>query len=207
MRFFWRSKVRPGAASAAALRETFIGLQRETQPDLFVEVGAYDAATSVQMRRSLPRSRIVAFEANPFNYKRFAKARGLKKGDVEFVLSAVADNSEQRTFTVLGDGKRANKRSSLLGRSGTGHSYVHVDVPCTSLDEFFRGSSHRHAALWIDVEGAAREVLTGAQRFLPTVQSLLIEVEEESVWQGQWLKRDVETLSSRGGLPANRSGL
>jgi hypothetical protein len=43
----------------------------------------------------------------------------------------------------------------------------------------------------VDVEGASGDLFAGAFRFLRHVESALVEVEEKSFWEGQWLAKDV----------------
>lgn len=47
------------------------------------------------------------------------------------------------------------------------------------------------AALWVDVEGASREVLLGGREFLAETALLFLEVEHQSYWQNQWLFEDI----------------
>ena len=60
--------------------------------------------------------------------------------------------------------------------------------------------------MWVDVEGATREVLTGADGFLANVDLVLVEVEEIPIWSaGQWLRTDVsEYLATHGLEPIAR---
>ena len=46
--------------------------------------------------------------------------------------------------------------------------------------------------MWIDVEGASREVLTASTKLLQQVQTIFIEVEDVPFWQEQWLAGDVD---------------
>jgi hypothetical protein len=51
------------------------------------------------------------------------------------------------------------------------------------------------SALWIDVEGAAKEVLMGARKSLRNgVQCVAIEMEKRSFWADQWLAPDISSF-------------
>jgi FkbM family methyltransferase len=187
------------------LRDTFFDLQQRLRPDLFVEVGAYDGDTSIRMRTVLPQARIVAFEANPFNHRHFLETLEHGRHDVEFVHSAIAEENGMRSFKLVAqDQDGRSKKSSILQRhpDHAKASSRTVDVPCTSLDAFFAGRMPGRASLWIDVEGASREVLLGARRLLSVTQALLIEVEEQQFWEDQWLAGDVIRFLDEQGFKA-----
>jgi FkbM family methyltransferase len=207
-KFFARLDKRHRAKTADRLRSVFFDLQEEIRPDLFVEVGAYDAITSIHMRSILPAARIVAFEANPSNHKHFSESPDYDYASemVEYVASAVSDVVGQKTFKMMGRNDLGlSKKSSLLNRTDASRKYEDVEVPCTTLDSYFSDSHHKTSSLWIDVEGASREVLKGASRVLDTAQSVLIEVEDIQYWQGQWLAADVISfMEGRGFRQAGR---
>jgi FkbM family methyltransferase len=187
--------------TARNLRERFMALQKEIRPQLFVEVGAYDATTSLDVRKILPDARIVAFEANPFNHEHFSSKHHHDHANVEYLFSAVAETPGPRTFKLTSTNPEGlSKKSSILGRSDSKRTYEDVTVPCTTLDLFFENAMPIQSSLWIDVEGASRHVLEGAETLLATARSILIEVEERSFWQGQWLASDVIRHLARFGL-------
>src|SRR5699024_675316 len=84
--------------------------------DLFVEAGAKDAASSRRARRRINPNRIVAFEANPYVYERFAEANSGDVG-VEYEHLALSQEPGSVTFNVTcsRDGTpQANGQASLL---------------------------------------------------------------------------------------------
>lgn len=190
--------------TAAELRRRFFDELERRQPGVFVEVGAYDGAAAIEARRILPSARIVSFEANPTNHAHFARVLRHEVQGVEFLHSAIADHTGTLTFRIAyANEDGLSKKSSLLQRSAEVKERE-VSVPCISLDAFFRDAPSRFA-LWIDVEGASREVLTGAERILTATDLLLIEVEERRFWEGQWLKEDTLAHLAKFGLqPAAR---
>jgi hypothetical protein len=66
-------------------------------------------------------------------------------------------------------------------------------VDCVSVDSFVSKNllDSESIVLWIDVEGASREVLEGCKKTLDKVSAILIEVEEKEYWNNQWLEKDV----------------
>lgn len=59
--------------------------------------------------------------------------------------------------------------------------------------------------IWIDVEGSTGQVLSGARRILEAASILMVEVEDQPLWTGQWLRPQVVTfLLEAGFLPIAR---
>jgi hypothetical protein len=75
-----------------------------------------------------------------------------------------------------------------------------VQVPCTSLDSFFADHEFRSASLWIDVEGATGKLVTGGRSVLSRASVVMVEVEDRSFWDGQWLAGEVLTFLHGCGL-------
>lgn len=181
--------------SARQLRQLFLNINRALQPDVFVEAGAHSAATSVKMRGLVPDARIIAFEANPHNHTKFLARHDFGALRVEYRLQALTDAVGPVTFKVLvqeGDVLRKpdSGRSSLLARAGDVTRYEDVTVPGTTLDAALDGVAGT-VALWVDVEGAAKQVLGGAAATLARTRIVMIEVETRPYWQGQWLHTDI----------------
>jgi len=152
------------------------------------------------MRRILPGARIVAFEANPRNYAHFSAELTHSERQVEYINAAVARTSGEVTFRVLDRhyGK-INPRGSIL--STQQHpDMVEATVPAVSLDEFFAASMPIRPSLWIDVEGASGEVLSGGREILNRAGSVFIEVEERPRWKEHWLAPQVVSFLEEHGL-------
>ena len=196
-------------ATALALRGLFLTLGKHLQPALVIEAGAHDAGLSARMRRVAPAAKIRAFEANPHNHAKFTKRYDYAEMGVDYRLCAIADRDGPVTFRVLieenGQARRRDTgRSSLLARSATVSRYEEVTVPALTLDAAGRDVDGR-VALWVDVEGAAKQVLSGAEAVLARTDLLMIEVETRPFWDGQWLAADVcAHLLARGLVPVAR---
>jgi FkbM family methyltransferase len=170
-------------------------------PDLFIEAGAKDAGSSRRARRRLKDARIVAFEANPYTYERF-KARN-EKAEIEYLHLAVGEKSGSVTVNVrkTPDGRPIpDGRGALTKRGDYEPGYLEVSVTSTSLDSFFDGFDFETCALWIDVEGAARQVFDGAATILPRTSIAMVEVEDHDFWPGSWLSFDVVRRFHEAGL-------
>lgn len=196
-------------ASADDLAHFFFQIVRVSQPELFIEAGAKDARTSIRARRYLENARIVAFEANPHNYARFRKNKELEQGKIDYLNYALAEKTGTLTFRIKKerDGEKLNPiagDNSILTRVEQGVVYEEVTVPSTSLDDYFEGNT-KSCCLWVDVEGATKEVLLGARRLLDQASFMIVEVEDRPIWEGQWLRKDLSPyLFDRGLVPIAR---
>lgn len=161
----------------------FLEIQRKLKPALSIEVGAYDAQFSRYMVAVTPE--IYAFEANPLVYARY---KDMPR--VNYQNLAISDVSGFVDFEIQTDAGELASNNSIMNRNdNTPKRYV--KVPSRTLNELFAG--RKRIALWIDCEGASQQVLTGADKVLPNVDSIFIEVERQEFWKNQWLEDDVRS--------------
>lgn len=175
--------------SARALVDLFFGIVRILQPHTFIEAGAKTGETSLRARSLCPGARVVAFEANPYNHSRYAEQFRHEEKSVEYVHAALAAEPGQITFNIIAkrDGAEVTPytgQNSILERASAGVEYEAVTVPATSLDSYFVDAGR--IAMWVDVEGASKQVLAGGQQVLACTDVILIELEDEPKWKEQW---------------------
>lgn len=159
------------------------------RPALSLELGARRAEFSVAVKAALPDCQAHALEANPYVFQRFA--RDLQGTDVIYSNLALGERTGEAVFKVQRK-KNGEDRSPIKGinsfRTRTG-DYVYEDVPVamTTVDDYVRANalSELPAVMWIDVEGYAFEVLTGATATLTQTDAVFIEVEDNERWIGQ----------------------
>jgi FkbM family methyltransferase len=196
--------------STADVGHLFYMLQERLRPDLTVEIGAYEAMFSRTMRGHGIRA--IAFEANPYNHQFFSDDPRMREAGVEYIHSAVANRDGMTEFHVqkringeLVDPVRGN--NSLFTRTHGQVEYETVSVPVVSLASFFRqnGLVGQSFSAWIDVEGAAYDVLDGAGDMLQSCLTAMVEVEQFSYWRDQRLAHGVmDFLLSRNFIPVAR---
>jgi len=195
--------------SAAVVSSYFHELVDLSHPALFVEAGAYRAEASRRTREKHPDCRVVAFEANPYNHEKYVDELGFADLGIEYLNLALTESAGPVTFHLRSrqDGQDLRKttgNSSLLRMKGTDTEYEEISVDGVTLDGFFADSS-APVCLWIDVEGASRQVLHGARDLLARTELVLIEVEEVFRWEDQWRSLDViEFFLEAGFLPLTR---
>ena len=128
--------------SAKALRELFFGLTRTLSPDLFIEAGAMKAESSLRVKKLCPDARIMAFEANPYNFEKYSKEFDYSAQGIEYIHYALSNSPGLLTFNIIKsiDGNIQNKntgRNSILERAQDNIDYERVKVPSTTLDIIF----------------------------------------------------------------------
>jgi FkbM family methyltransferase len=193
------------------LARFFYEVSRALGPDLFIEAGAKDASSSRRARRRMDPKRIVAFEANPYTHKTYARKFSKNNIDrnIEYLHLALSDQPGQVTFNVnkSAEGKPVvDGRGSLLKHEYKPNGFIEVTVEATSLDTFFADHDYSSCAMWIDVEGALEGVLTGGASTLDKASIVIVEIEDRSMWgSGQWMREDVVSyLYDHGLVPVAR---
>lgn len=167
------------------------------RPGLICDIGSMDASHSIIFRKILPQAKIIAFEANPVNADKIRKNSIVKEAGIELKESIVSNHEGTKEFNiqldVSGENSWRKGSSSLLSRREEGVSTETVSIESHRLDNVI-SDGNGNIVLWIDVEGAAYEVLEGSKGVMDKVACVHVEVETEEVWDGQRLKEDVDKL-------------
>lgn len=202
----WASLARhsgvPRPEQQARLVRFFRRLCRRAEPALVLEIGAHEASFSRWAARKLPDARVIAFEANPHVYEKFAAE--LAETRVDYRHLAVGPVTGEILLNLPTDvaGRErvlANRMASLGVRRET-VDQIEMTVPSIRLDEFVELAEGERAVAWIDVEGASGVVLEGSSEVLHRIDAVHIEVERETTWEGQWLDTDVAVFLKQHGL-------
>ena len=165
-------------------RRLFARLLAQLRIEVVCDVGSMNGFDALMFGRAVPQATIYAFEPNPENFRLMETDARLKARDIQLVAAAAADRSgEAEFFLVDADYGRHDPRrgmSSLYRRAdGWSKSEGVVPVPTTRLDAFLAGrcAPDSGVALWIDVEGAAYQVIAGAAGIAKQTQLVHVEVE------------------------------
>jgi FkbM family methyltransferase len=194
---FWADQTKRKKSNEALIK-LFYGLVRETEPRLFIEAGALSAFASQEIRKYLPKARIVAFEASPENYATFSASEPFKQKRIDYRHCAVSDRTGTIDLQVRDDGFKNFEANSVMVRTEDQYPVKTVTVPSTTLDDAFPNCPS--CALWIDVEGASQQLIAGAQNVLRKANVVMIEVEVKPYWKGQWMATDVSIAMMKLGL-------
>src|SRR6185295_12354285 len=148
-----------------------------------------DGSDALVFRRMLPRARILALEANPWNLALMEADDDLRRGSIRILPLAASDrDSEAAFFVVRADYRVGRDRlrrgmSSLHKRADESLLAEVLPVRTVRLDNLLAAESlvDRPVALWIDAEGMAFEVICGAAGSLRFTRMLHVEVENEPI--------------------------
>jgi FkbM family methyltransferase len=183
------------------LSEQFIELQKNLNPDFAIEIGAHEASFS-QVISNLLNIESVAFEANPDVYNHFKGS--IANARVKYLNYAISDVSRVITFHTHTSELAGN--NSIKNRIGY-NSIKEQEVRAYTLDDFVDefDIEFSNLVLWIDCEGANREVLTGSVDTLKKCSSIFIETEDKLYWEDQWLTEDVINFLDSQGFSVQKS--
>lgn len=190
-------------------RYLFCRLLRAFEIETVCDVGSMDGADAMRFRKALPSANILAFEANPRNFSLMQADERLRAFGIRVLPLAPADRESSAPFYVVAadyaKGRDRYRRgiSSLYRRSGPLDAVEVVPVTTVRLDEYLASQAlaGTSIALWVDVEGAALEVIRGSAGVLHNVRLVHVEVETEPfIAAAQKLFADVERVMTEAGF-------
>jgi len=181
------------------LVELFNNSVLDIAPNYFLEIGAYTGEQSIYISEQLPDTKVFAYEANPYNYAKYA----VSKNNLQYIHQAVSNYTGNTTFYL--QTKRNPKKTkyvrgnnSLLKRNDEKTIYEEVTVKCDTLDNMFHDPKGSFA-LWIDAEGHGFEILEKSVNVLTNTKIIFIEVESKEFWKDQQLDTIViDFLQNKG---------
>jgi FkbM family methyltransferase len=178
----------------------YLKISKSFNPTLSIEVGAHRAEYSQAMSEIGIKS--IAFEASPAVYNKFKDSIS----GFDYINMAMSDYAGTILFNI----------ESSSNPADVGHNSIKgfnlpwringdpVEVSCSTLDLYFNDLQDEKISMWIDVEGANKEVLLGATRLLKNVKTIYIEVEHIDFWIDQWKRQDVIDFLDANGFDLYR---
>jgi FkbM family methyltransferase len=199
----------PGQVAKArhkAVSDLFFELLKKLPTDCLIEVGAHYAEASRKFVASKPNARAIAYEAAPEIYER-AIAQKLPDRVTMYNCAVGAEPGAAKLFLPYDQDHQvwASTRKRTFGVE-----VKEIVVPVVSLDIAARAivttGAERDLAIWIDVEGAALDVLRGGEDLLKRRVALTyIEVNDLSTYEGSATSLDIiALLLKQGFIPVAR---
>lgn len=199
-------------ASRDTLQDLFVELQTLIKPDITLEIGAMKAAFSCKMASAGITA--YAFEANTYNFEKFKPVIDAKELPVKYIHRAICEVDGEVQFQLRSKVNgteitpiKGNNSLMLRNTDLEDAEYNAVTVPASRLSTFLKTAdlTKKTFSAWIDVEGALGRVIKGFDKSLQFCQSILVELEEVSYWQGQMLYLDAMSyFLSQGFVPVAR---
>lgn len=159
------------------------------KPTVVIEIGAHDAEFSLHMSNLIDTKNVWAFEANPITYEQYKDSLS----HINYINMAISDKEEEvPLYMVTTDDVWAPAAVSMKNRNDGFNEKQVSSIKANTLDRFVKQNNiSGNISLWIDVEGANKEVLLGSVETLRNVTSIYIEVEIYDFWKNIWFKDDV----------------
>lgn len=177
---------------------------------VIVDLGAFrgeDTAWMVQACRKQPR--VIMVEPDPENFEvceSIVQTFDLPAMNVDVLNAAISDVCGTSSFwlcnTPAGRGSGSTHRpTGHLNRNGVQYDFRESSVACMTLDHIF---SHRDPIwlpfdhidmLWVDIQGAERDMIAGGQTALAHTRYIFIEAEEgEEMYADQAMRDELLDL-------------
>lgn len=184
-------------------KSLFTALLKRLACDLVMDIGSRDGRQALLFKEVLPQAHVVAFEANPYNFRRMSAQPELTGRGIVLMPLAVSNANGQAVFHISQADYDAPE--SEVNNLGTSSLLVHpevktlADIPVETvrLETFLQRPEYagcRKIALWIDVEGAEYLVLEGLGAAVSRVSLIHVETAREPVRQGQQARAEVSRL-------------
>lgn len=182
-------------------------------PRIIFEIGACEGEHTAGYGRAFPSAKFYLFEPLPTNCEKiaamlsqekwlpaevFAIALSNEAGEAEFHVSSSQDASRR---------SEANKSSSLMQPRAERPRELEwlefketIKVKTDTLDAWCRRQRVRHIDfIHMDVQGAELRVLAGAEKMLPRIKAIWMEVAFQPSYEGQPLEPDATRwMADRG---------
>jgi FkbM family methyltransferase len=167
-------------------KSLFLFLAKILKPDLIFDVGSRNGNDAKKFRSILPKSKIIAFEANKQLYFKMLSNPSLKKDKIICYNYAVEKKSGVRNFYIFNEKKGTG---SILQRKNKIFSKIYK-VRTISLDNFIEKFKvyNNKIFLWIDIEGAAYNLIQGAKKTLLNTDAIIVELEKKKLFKNQKLQ-------------------
>jgi FkbM family methyltransferase len=177
----------------------FVSLLKSSDADCVCDIGSREGDQSLLFRHALPGADVLAFEANPLNFKAMQAAPHRAAERIELFPVAISNRQGTAQFHVAdvdySDPDANGGTCSLLTAAGQKVKAT-VEVPTFRLDDLIlsRPAARDRIGLWIDVEGAEYDVLEGMAGIADRVVAVHVETSNEARWDGQKPLRDLVQL-------------
>jgi FkbM family methyltransferase len=150
------------------ITKIFIGLIQPgmTVVDIGANIGYYSLIAGSHVGEG---GKVISFEANPKVFRLLAKSMEVNGfySRSELVNKGVMDKAGELTFNSLRD---HHGSSGFFVPESVAEQFrdqiEKINVPCLSLDDFFRGRDARVDVMKIDAEGAENSIIAGATETL-----------------------------------------
>ncbi len=171
---------------------------RDCKDPVIVDLGSYQGEDANWMASYVRdrQSEIIMVEADKENFATVANVAGHIGATA--IWGAISDHTGMCDFWAC---YTSDGRGSGSIRKPTGHlrekpwydfRLLGEKIPCYDLDTIFAKAGLDHIdVLWVDIQGAERDMIKGGQAALKRTRYLFIESEERELYDGQALRPEL----------------
>lgn len=171
------------------VQECIVGLLKAADHPTVVELGAFHAEDSAWM--SPHAGRYVAVEPDPRNAESIRRC-GFN-GITDFLEVAIAAHTGQTVLYLCENVIGWGTASSSIRKPKKHLEFfpwctfpMVMNVPCLTLDDLYRKFNLGPVELlWVDAQGAERDVIEGGVEALRRTHYILIEADDHEMYEGQ----------------------
>jgi FkbM family methyltransferase len=189
----------------------FSAILQAAHADCVCDIGSRDGEDAIQFRTLFPNGRILAFEANKYNFSRMVADPRLADARVEVLPFAITSEDGRATFHITDvdySNPNENRGTSSLLSGGDYEVKEAVSVETRRLDRLVSelNPAVRGVGLWIDVEGAEYGVIEGIEGIKDRVIAIHVETSVRPLRDGQRTMADLTRLLDQLGFDLSASG-
>jgi 2-O-methyltransferase len=183
-----------GLTTTPLTHEEIAALIRKPNPTI-LEIGCNDGSDTLSFLRVMPGATIYCFEPDPRAIGRFKKHLGSHLDKVRLFEIAVSDRTGQIDFhsSSGGDAPEGWDCSGSIRRPEKvliQHPWLKfektITVSTCRLDDWCAENGVKQVDfIWMDVQGAEGDVITGAQKILQETRFLYTEYNNNELYEGQ----------------------
>jgi len=207
--YYIKSKLRPyakgpirklfdrvrGLTMTPLSHEAIAALVEKLDPTI-LEIGCNDGRDTLAFLRVMPRARIYCFEPDPRAIARFKKHLGSRLDNVKLFEIAVSDRTGRVDFHMStsddssGDGfdqsGSIRRPKNHLKEAAWIRFEKNITVDTCRLDDWSAENGVKQVDfIWMDVQGAEADVITGASKVLQETRFLYTEYSNNELYEGQ----------------------
>jgi FkbM family methyltransferase len=183
-----------GLTTTPFTHEKIATLVKRPNPTI-LEIGCNDGTDTLAFLRVMPHANIYCFEPDPRAIARFKKRLGSRLDDVKLFEVAISDRTGRIDFHSSdgGDLPQGWDQSGSI-RQPKKHLIEHpwvkfektIPVSTCRLDDWCTENGVKQVDfIWMDVQGAEGDVITGAPKILQETRFLYTEYSDNETYEGQ----------------------
>ena len=163
---------------------------------VILDVGSRDACQSLEFNRWFPNAKIYAFEPVPSNIE-WCQNNVKDVDNIQIVPKAVTSfNGKTKFYQVVNGNVGASslyqKTEHWWSKAWNQHE---IEVECVRLNDWLiENKIEKVDLMWVDAQGAEKDVFEGMGNYLSDVDGIATEVELEQLYQGATLKDDLDRV-------------